>query len=71
MKCEEGQQQQGQQQQPYIPLAKNFGPFYILAGAYPAQDFGAGQLINGWREYKILRIIQKNEQKSKAVLQNS
>ena len=47
MKCEEGEQQQGQQQQPYIPLAKNFGPFYILAGAYPSQDFGAGQLING------------------------
>ncbi len=39
MKSEEGQQQQFQQQQePYIPLAKNFGPFYILAGAYPPQD---------------------------------
>ncbi len=49
MKCEEGQQQQGQQQQqPYIPLAKNFGPFYILAGAYPPQNhYGAGQLITG------------------------
>ncbi len=73
MKCEEGQQQQGQQQQPYIPLAKNYGPFYILAGVYPQQDhYGAGQLITGWKmQITTYKISKKLNRRTKSIFNSA
>ena len=31
-----------------VHMEKNFGPFYILTGAYP-QDLATGQLISAWK----------------------
>ena len=31
-----------------VEMEKNFGPFYILTGAYP-QDLATGQLISAWK----------------------